>query len=592
MICVFMASLLMNIVLFLLSIYTTGSRASSTNSSDNFFELCPPTRCSNTGPTIRFPFRLNTQPPSCGIEGYELSCSGSNTVFRLPSSGDYYVKQISYLRNWISLKEIHTTNCPIQSVMLFNRSGSILTASYYLAVVKCTERVAKDGISGPIDCLRDDNTNFIYVMNGGDQMDKLPLHCKMFKSVGFGNVDVNEAPVERLLRTGEIVENWNGFGRCYKCENSGKYCGLNSTSTGTICSSKKPPSTPVIIGTTVGGTIFLALVIVVLAIYRRRKSESELKIEKFLANYKTLNPTRYTFTDIKKITSRFKKRLGQGGFGSVYQGKLPNGIPVAVKMLEKSEGNGEEFINEVATISRIHHFNVVHLLGFCYEGTRRALVYEFMPNGSLDKFILSKEAKKSRDHPLSWEKLQEIAIGIAHGIEYLHQGCNLRILHFDIKPHNILLDGNFQPKISDFGLAKLCSKDQSVVSMTAARGTTGYIAPELFSRNFGEVSYKSDVYSFGMLLLEMVGCRKNIDVTVENQSQIYFPEWIYERMRQGKELGLRVEMDGDEEIAKKLANVGLWCIQWSPSDRPSMKRVVQMLEGDFRSVEMPHKPFL
>ncbi|GMP59039.1 hypothetical protein CsSME_00022480 [Camellia sinensis var. sinensis] len=118
--------------------------------------------------------------------------------------------------------------------------------------------------------------------------------------------------------------------------------------------------------------------------------------------------------------------------------------------------------------------------------------------------------------------------------------------------------------------------------MTDARGTTGYIALELFSRNFGEVSYKSD----------MVGCRKNIDVTVENQSQIYFPEWIYERMKQGKDLGLRVEIDGDEEIAKKLANVGLWCIQWGPSDRPSMKRVVQMLEGDFRSLEMPHKPFL
>ncbi|CAL5399773.1 unnamed protein product [Camellia sinensis] len=215
-----------------------------------------------------------------------------------------------------------------------------------------------------------------------------------------------------------------------------------------------------------------------------------------------------------------------------------------------------------------------------------------MPNGSLDKFILSKEAKRFRDRPLSWEKLQEIAIGIAHGIEYLHQGCNLRILHFDIKPHDVLLDRNSEPKISDFGLAKLCSKDQSVVSMTAARGTSGYIAPELFSRNFGEVSYKSDVYSFGMLLLEMVGYRKNIDVTVENQIQIYFPEWIYERMREGRELGLRVEMDGDEEIAKKLANVGLWCIQWNPSDRPSMKRVVQMLEGDFRSLEMPHKPFL
>ncbi|CAL5338856.1 unnamed protein product [Camellia sinensis] len=182
-------------------------------------------------------------PPSCGIEGYEFSCLGNNTVFHLPFSGDYYVKQISYLKNWILLKKIHTTNCPIQSLMLFNSSGSILSQSYsYLAIVKCTEKVAKDGISGPIDCLRDDNTSFVYVMDSGDRMDNLPLHCNTFKNVRFGNVaDVNESPMERLLWTVEIVENWNGFGQCYECENSGKYCELNSTSTGTICSRSKPP---------------------------------------------------------------------------------------------------------------------------------------------------------------------------------------------------------------------------------------------------------------------------------------------------------------------------------------------------------------
>ncbi|XP_044489459.1 rust resistance kinase Lr10-like isoform X3 [Mangifera indica] len=347
------------------------------------------------------------------------------------------------------------------------------------------------------------------------------------------------------------------------------------------------------IAVSIGGSTLLALVILI--VYKSWKSENEkeaqLKVDKFLEDYKTLNPARYSYSDIKKITGKFKQRLGQGGYGSVFKGKFSNGIPVAVKMLEHSKENGEEFINEVATIGRIHHFNIVRLLGFCSEGTRRALIYEFMPNGSLEKFLFSR-GNESAQRPLSWEKLQNIAIGIARGVEYLHQGCNQRILHFDIKPHNILLDHNFRPKISDFGLAKLCSKEQSVITMTAARGTAGYIAPELFSRNFGDVSYKSDVFSYGMMLLEMVGCRKNIDLTIENQSQIYFPEWIFNKLSQGKELHLEFVEDEDEEIAKKLAIVGLWCIQWNPIERPSMPKVLQMLEGDLQSLEMPPKPFV
>ncbi|KAJ4976435.1 hypothetical protein NE237_001541 [Protea cynaroides] len=180
-----------------------------------------------------------------------------------------------------------------------------------------------------------------------------------------------------------------------------------------------------------------------------------------------------------------------------------------------------------------------------------ALVYEFLPNESLEKFIISRDIKRTL---LGREKLQDIAIGIAKGIEYLHQGCDQCILHFDIKPHNILLDDNFNPKISDFGLAKLCSKDESAISMTIARGTMGYIAPKMFSRNFGHASHKSDVYSFGIMLLEMVGGRKNIDDTVENTGQVYFSQWIYNHLKQGKELEIMIDEDGDTGIATKANN--------------------------------------
>eukprot|EP00261_Vitis_vinifera_P032557 XP_019073800.1 PREDICTED: rust resistance kinase Lr10-like [Vitis vinifera] len=295
-------------------------------------------------------------------------------------------------------------------------------------------------------------------------------------------------------------------------------------------------------------------------VYSSDKVERDNRVtfKKFLEDYEALKPSRYSYADVKRITSQFKDKLGQGGYGTVYKGKLSDEVFVAVKILNNSQGNGEEFINEVAIMGTIHHVNIVRLIGFCADRFKRALIYEYLPNESLEKFIFSRAIK---NYLLSWKKLQEIAIGIEKGIEYLHQGCDQRILHFDIKPHNILLDHNFNPKISDFGLAKLCSKEQSAVSMTVIRGTMGYIAPEVLSRNFGNVSYKSDVYSFGMLLLEMVGGRKNIDVSVESSSQVYFLEWIYNHLDIGEELHIRIEEERDVEIAKKLAIVGLSCIQ-------------------------------
>ena len=311
-------------------------------------------------------------------------------------------------------------------------------------------------------------------------------------------------------------------------------------------------------------------------------------IEEFLQTNNNLVPIRYSYSDLRKMTKGFKDKLGEGGYGCVYKGKLRSGRLVAIKLLGESKGKGQDFINEVSTIGRIHHVNVVRLVGFCVERSKRALVYDFMPNGSLDKYIFTQEGINSLDS----KKMCEISIGVASGIEYLHRGCNMQILHFDIKPHNILLDENFVPKVSDFGLAKLCPLDNSIVSLTAARGTMGYMAPELFYKNIGRVSYKADVYSFGMLLMEMASRRKNLNAVAEKTSQIYFPSWAYDQFNEGKDIEMENETEEESRIRKKMIIVALWCIQLKPSDRPSMNEVKKMLERELESLQMPPKPFL
>ncbi|MBA0693963.1 hypothetical protein Goari_004299 [Gossypium aridum] len=211
-----------------------------------------------------------------------------------------------------------------------------------------------------------------------------------------------------------------------------------------------------------------------------------------------------------------------------------------------------------------------------------------MPNGSLKDLLSKEEAENS----VGIAKLLEIAIGVAQGIEYLHNGCESRILHLDIKPQNVLLDQSLNPKISDFGLAKVYSRDHSYVTMTSARGTIGFIAPEIFMRNLGNPSHKSDVYSYGMLLLEMVGGKQQFKQITSfstggsSGTEAYFPEWIYEKVMEKMDN----VVDESYEIGRKMRMVGLWCIQMKQRDRPTMKRVVEMLSGPMEDIEMPPKP--
>jgi serine/threonine protein kinase len=249
----------------------------------------------------------------------------------------------------------------------------------------------------------------------------------------------------------------------------------------------------------------------------------------------------------------------------------------AVKQLERIGQGMKEFRAEVGLIGSIHHVHLVQLKGFCAEGNHQLLVYEYMGKGSLDSWIFNNNGENGR-HTLDWDTRFNIAVGTAKGLAYLHEECEVKIVHCDIKPENVLLDDNYVAKISDFGLVKLMDKEQSLVC-TQLRGTRGYLAPEWIF-NYA-ISEKSDVYSYGMLLLEIIGGRKNSDPT-QGSERAYLPSYAFKMMEEEKVreiLDSKLEgYENDQRVATAV-KVALWCIQEDTQLRPSMTKVVQMLEG-------------
>ncbi|KAI3882250.1 hypothetical protein MKX03_009570 [Papaver bracteatum] len=278
--------------------------------------------------------------------------------------------------------------------------------------------------------------------------------------------------------------------------------------------------------------------------------------------------TRFTAQQLQNFTNNYSIRLGSGGFGTVYLGQFRNGVKIAVKVLNRNPNSKkveEQFRTEVGAIGRTYHINLDRLYGYCFDQQTSALVYEYMKNGSLNKLLFSRLA-------------------------YLHEECHQRIIHYDIKPGNILLDLNFSPKVADFGLAKLCNRENTHVSLSGYRGTPGYSAPEFLTYNY-PITHKCDVYSFGMLLFEIARRRRNTSTTDSGNSVDWFPKKAWEEYEKGglKDL-ITAEVNETKEMVERMIMVALWCVQDSPNSRPLMSTVVKMLEGGVEIISPPN-PF-
>ncbi|KAK8272313.1 hypothetical protein V6Z11_D11G322000 [Gossypium hirsutum] len=352
--------------------------------------------------------------------------------------------------------------------------------------------------------------------------------------------------------------------------------------------SKKKPATRnnqaiVILSVLLGTFVVLASIsLIFFCLFRRRlhdlsgvRSPSRRDLE--------TNLQFFTYKDLEHATNRFSEELGRGAFGTVYKGELPSiyGNRVAVKKLDKFAQDGErEFTTEVKVIGQTHHKNLVRLIGYCDEAEHRLLVYEFMQNGSLSSFLFGVPRP-------SWQQRLQIASMVAKGLAYLHEECSKQIIHCDIKPQNILLDESFTAKISDFGLAKLLMNDKTRTK-TGIRGTKGYVAPEWFRNT--PVTVKVDVYSFGVMLLEIICCRRCVEVEMEEAAIL--TDWAFQCYSEGM-IGKVVENDeearNDVETLEMLLKVAIWCVQEDPLLRPSMRIVAMMLEG---VVQVPNPPCL
>uniref|UniRef100_A0A0D3EIV9 Protein kinase domain-containing protein n=1 Tax=Oryza barthii TaxID=65489 RepID=A0A0D3EIV9_9ORYZ len=542
-------------------------------------QWCQPFSCGHLS-NISHPFRRRGDPHRCGVSSYELECSSGKATIQI-NTGTYYVTSINYNDSsfWVvdaNLQDANS-NCPLprsnHRPFIWGIPGPSYTREltlqgiWWATFVNCSQAVKNNNKYIHVDCLNT-SSSFVYVLNIAPYyalMENLEPSCGYLAMIPVSWTPASDKKYQyfsELMRKGFsvrfpfVLDHPTAFGLIKQCLNR--------------------------------SIRFVLAPLAVLTFLAQRYWKTRITIdavEKFLRMQLMLGPTRYTYTDIIAMTSHFRDKLGQGGYGSVFKGViLPGDVYVAIKMLDNYNCNGEEFISEVSTIGNIHHVNVVRLVGFCAEEMRRALVYEYMPHGSLDKFIFAPEKS------FSWDKLNEIALSIARGINYLHQGCDMQILHFDIKPHNILLDSNFVPKVADFGLAKLCPRDNNYVPVSAARGTIGYIAPEMISRSFGVISSKSDVYSFGMLLLEMAGGRRNSKQNMSSSTQAYYPSLVYNQLIQ-QEMGEITNTLNMHELERKLCVVGLHCIQVKPPDRPTMSEVIEMLEGDVDGLQLPSRPF-
>ncbi|CAK9278303.1 unnamed protein product [Sphagnum jensenii] len=562
----------------------SGNQLNSTNSPEGLIGL----ECLTTlnlsmnkfdGPN--FLQSMFSQPPTLNLTVLDLSQNNFNGTLPNMSLFSNYLQQLDLSDNLFDSQEVPSWLLGFHQLQTFQHEiGCGLFGSFPYQVASLPQ----------LQSLNLDNNNLsgtLIIDNISGLIIKFPNgsndgHLKYLNITNnhISNVEYTSYDIIEVITIIMLENNSYCLGKSLQTDGQRCYCSQNCL----IISgdNNKKNIEVILISTLVSGSIVTLVIVITIYLFWRNKRKQQyllLQIQEKFAEFE-VQPTIFGYNELKVATRDFHPtmKLGEGSFGIVYKGILANGIEVAIKqLLIKNQQNIDEFLNEVVIISGVKHRNLVKLKGCCLSDNKRLLVYEYLENGDLAKVLFERDGVDIS----FWPTRFNICLGIAHGLFYLHEIAQPRIIHRDIKASNILLDKRLQPKIADFGLALLFADDKTHISTMHVAGTRGYLAPEYAT--CGQLTIKADVYSFGILILEIISGRKCIDNELP-PNDTYLLEKVWRLHNEGNLIDIvdqTLHLCNDEMIqARQLLNIALLCLLNEGEKRPSMAHVVAMLQGE------------
>ncbi|XP_057508802.1 LEAF RUST 10 DISEASE-RESISTANCE LOCUS RECEPTOR-LIKE PROTEIN KINASE-like 1.2 isoform X1 [Actinidia eriantha] len=588
-----------------LSIFTFFLFLETSSSVDPFYEACVPKTCGSQ--SISFPFWIHgEQEPYCGYPGHDLTCQNDHPFLQIPDN-NYMVQKIFYhnqsirISNSAVLDPSNVCFPPIRNLSLVEGKFEIISNVTNLFLLSNCSELPGDFLKYRIGCGSESGSlSGLAVFENDGILDHALESCKtrvLAPVELYGNDGIGD--YLDVLRRGFVLK-WKAL-NCSRCEESGGRCGFDSTTLHFKCYCPDRPhavrchrgksNLKVVLGTAIPGSVILLFCLLVIAIWcckkwnnvssyvfsRNTSSDPSSKADLEGGNIYFGVPV-FSYHELEEATNNFdpSKELGDGGFGTVYHGKLKDGREVAVKRLyEHNYKRMAQFINEIEILTRLRHKYLVSLYGCTSRQSRELLlVYEFIPNGTVADHL---HGDLAEDGPLTWPIRMNIAIETADALAYLHASD---IIHRDVKTTNILLDNNCNVKVADFGLSRLFPTDMTHVS-TAPQGTPGYVDPEY--HQCYQLTDKSDVYSFGVVLIELISSMPAVDISRDrheiNLANLAMSKIQNRAFHELIDPALGFESDSSvERMATSVAEVAFRCLQLEKEMRPTMDEVLEALK--------------